>query len=80
MKAIRYVLNGNYSQGDFGNNCAHSAKSVKLSRIVVQYLSFDFFADHISEGSIFRNIVIIYVPDQNNGKSSKKWSSRENKD
>ena len=31
------------SETDFGNNCAHCAKSVKPGRIVVQYLSFDFF-------------------------------------
>ena len=35
------------SQADFGNNCVHCAKSVKLGRIVVQYVSFAFFVDNI---------------------------------
>ena len=46
-------------QADFGNNCEHCAKSVKLGRIVVQYINFEFFVDHILYLSIFRNLVLI---------------------
>ena len=38
------------SQADFGSICAHCAKSVRLGRILVQYVSLDFFADHVFKG------------------------------
>ena len=43
---LTFLENYSIGQAGFGNNCAHRAKSVKLGRIVVQYLSFDFL-DHI---------------------------------
>ena len=36
-----------FSQAGFGNNCAHCAKSLKLGRNLVQYVSFDFFVDQV---------------------------------
>ena len=44
MSRNQYVI---YSQADLGNNWAYWAKSIKRGKIVVQYVSFDFFVDHI---------------------------------